>query len=120
MTAVVHPDIPEDQLAELTPEEEAEFTAVNACAFDLLRVESQKMGKTPPVWLCLSAETRQECRSKLLMLMGAAFGFGWTNPDRTSADITRLTPQHSIDLWRLLERHYKYLRLSGNPRAFFT
>ena len=115
MTAATQSDVP---LAELTAEEEAEFTAMNAVAFDLLRVESQEKGTNPPTWLCLSAETRQEYRARVLTFLAGKLDLPL---NRVESAVNAFVRPEMIEVWKHAERHYKYLRdVEKNPRAFFT
>jgi len=56
----------------LTPEEEAEFTLVNALAFDYYRVAARAEGSIVPCWLCLSERARDDARRQLTVHLRAS------------------------------------------------
>lgn len=108
-------------LADLTPEEEAEFTAINAVAFDLLGVEDQNNDKRSPMWLCLCQEEKDRVRMRARdFTRGAVPSLIFEDDAGIDSILQQKVPQTFIDRWRTMERHFKYLRtVEQNPKAFF-
>lgn len=106
----------------LTPEEEAELNPVNALAFDLVRVKSQKDGTIPPCWLCMSAEAKEEARQAIYDQMQYISPniTGW-NEFNVNA-VAKNNPQvlGKVNLWKQAEAAMKEQREAGNPHAFFA
>ena len=105
----------------LTPEEEAEFTLVNALAFDYYRVAARAEGSIVPCWLCLSERARDDARRQLTVHLRAS------NPLYLCMELEGILGELDsprirglIERWRTAELHFKELREQGNPRAFFV
>lgn len=103
-----------------TVEEEKILTALDAAAHDLMRVERQGKGETPPpCWLVCSDEIRAEYRRRVTDLVVAKGGF-LALAVVPAALFERMIPKHLVDAWRAAELAYKAEREANNPRAFFA
>ncbi len=104
----------------LTPEEEKEFTYLNAIAFDVARKRGQETKMIPPFWLCHSYEAKAELRKLALEVLGQMSFTAFTE-ESAERYLKRhayvLDPQ--VALWKAMETEAKGYREAGNPRAFF-
>jgi ribosomal protein S1 len=119
-TTVITKDQYEVVEADLTPEEDQEFTVVNGAAFDLARLEARKTDTHIPCWLCTSKEARADMVKKLKAhYLGLA---GKELKDDTllmlQADVSI---QAKIEAWKRAEAFLKAERdIRHNPQAFFV
>lgn len=117
----------------LTKEEEAEFTIINCLAHGWLRDEGKKTGTVHPCWLCMSTETRQECRNGFYVQLEAMTQSltGWSDVTARKflADLDRKSGgklSEQVQAWKQAEIDFKDVRENPenpqypNPRAFFA
>lgn len=95
---------------------------MHMAAFDLVRLKSQQDGTTPPCWLCMSEEAKQQAREDLVVYFNEK-----TRPlTPFTEDLLRTYCGRlqgvaaSLQSWQDAELHYKTLREAGNPAAFFA
>lgn len=109
--------------ANLTAIQEAEFTLLNALAFDLLRVTSQKDGTHTACWLCMSDEAKQEARAAFLKYLDQVVPGILPHAEKAAEHFANDMPStfaSRIAKWREAEIEYKRLRDEGNPWAYFA
>jgi len=105
----------------LTIEEEAEFTPLNAVAYDLYRKNCQEKDMIPVCWLCISNQAKDEARDALYEWLGKEVPR--TQPytyETASKLINKIETDDMINLWKAAENKYKQYRLDGNPKAYFA
>lgn len=104
----------------LTTEELAEFTPLNAAAFDLIRTRAQEKNIVPPCWLCMSDEAKDQARQDLVDYFNTN-GHSCTLGNLTQTiNHTANSVSPMIESWKQAELSYKAHRESGNPQAYFA
>jgi hypothetical protein len=102
-------------LANLTAEEEAQFTRFNYVAFQDSVYRAQRCHVAPPMWLCTSEEARKRQRQHVMQRLEPI--------GATKEGVDKLLESHVTDdmlqQWRLFEADMKRQR-ETNPRAFFV
>lgn len=109
----------------LTDLEESEFTAFNALAYDLHRVECKQRDSIPPCWLCMSDEAKIECRKKMAVclteMMNTIVPFDVKSAEIYIKSRKNQEIEKKVLLWKQAETEFKRLRVEEhNPRAFFA
>lgn len=105
----------------LTPEEEAEFTPLNAVAYDLYRKVCQEKNIITVCWLCISDEIKHEIRDALYKWLDinipSILPYRYEN---ASILMDKLDMNDVINKWKEAEIAYKQYRIDGNPKAYFA
>jgi hypothetical protein len=111
-------------MATFTDEELAELTPYNAAAYDWFRLKAQGEGQTPPCWLCLSGEAKNEAQVGLADWLTRElkpiipFTVETAEAYIQKHMVDTLAPK--VELWKKAELAMKEHREEGNPRAFFA
>ncbi len=106
----------------LTPEEIAELTPLNAIAFDLARTKSEH---TLPRWLCLSQESKKEFLDGAVKFFNEVFAVLPldANSEKSLAAANAMLDERIgavVQRWINEEAEFKRMREEeNNPRAFF-
>lgn len=106
----------------LTAKEEAEFTAFNAAAYDLVRMNAHHAGTIPPMWLCMSEEAKAEARRSFSRFLWEKSNIVVNNDDELRRAVPGLSESlnRGVAQWKAAELEMKKERAAGNPRAFFA
>jgi hypothetical protein len=98
---------------------DAEFTPVNAVAYDLLRSKAQP-NEVLPCWLCLAEDQKQLARQNLLWIMRAKTGKFTLSQEEMAALVEKLLPPGLVEKWKAAELAMEAERQKGNPLAYFA
>lgn len=102
----------------LTSEETADLNKLHCAAFDLVRQENRKAETIPPMWLCMSAEAKQEAVENLFKYLSKQTG---RKIDLLAAHLMcGALPDDVLDGWQEAEAIAKKARTNGNPRGYFA
>ena len=107
--------------AKFTPEEDSDLDKFHCLAMDLIRVESQDAGTTPPCWLTLSIEAKDDSIIRLLAYltkqMGRVVPIGLSSARELANEVV---PDRMFSMWREAELSRKQLREDGNLQGYFA
>ena len=104
----------------LTAEEQAEFTAVNLVAHNVLREQKEAR---QPCWLCMSDEAKQDARQKAAKWYNENAHPSLPVQEDTALLERLLAPaaEPLMQQWVNTEAEYKRLRVEDrNPQAYFV
>jgi hypothetical protein len=103
-----------------TEQEKAEFTTTNAIAYDAHRSTATSIA---PCWLCMSEESKLDCRKKAVDWMNAnikpTIPINLDNLEVVCERMFGHVIGQQVEKWMAAELLAKEQREAGNPQAFF-
>jgi hypothetical protein len=101
-------------------EEEKEFTALNAGAYDIHRKSSRENDSIPPCWLCMSEPAKEEARQEFYKWLDKNFPRDvFYDSESATRFLSIVNMDGFINQWKIVELDRKKQRELGNLSAYF-